>query len=121
MSNQLRAAIDAAAPDELEKVRGILLDAADLAELASDPEGLLYRTLIDDLDHPAPTYRPALSAACMTAGSPAVAAVVGDLLSIGAPLTFALARELGAAARWPEYVQQMQALGERAAPDESTE
>ncbi len=79
-------------------MRAILLAAADLAELASDPEGLLYRALLDDLDAPALTYRAALVAACTSADS-AVDAVVGDLLSIGAPLPFALARELGAAAR----------------------
>jgi len=121
MSAQLRTAIEAADPDELAKVRTMLLDAADLAELAGDPEAPLYRTLLDDLDHPAQTYRPALCAACMTAGSPAVASVVRDLLSIGAGLPFALARELGGAARWPEYVRRMQAPGERAAPDEATE
>jgi len=98
MSAQLRNAIDAATPEELEKVRTMLADAADLTGLSGAPESLLYRALLDDLDAPARTYRTALVAICTSADS-AVDGVVGDLLSIGEPLPFALARELGAAAR----------------------
>jgi len=98
MSAQLRAAIDAATPDELEQVRTTLGDAADLAGLSGEPESLLYRALADDLAHPAQAYRTALVAVC-TAADEFVDGVVADLLHSPGPLPYALARELGAAAR----------------------
>ncbi len=98
MSAQLRAAIDAATPDEMEQVRTVLADAADLTGLSGGPESLLYRALLDDLDAPARTYRTALVAICTSADS-AVDGVVADLLHSPGPLPYALARELGAAAR----------------------
>lgn len=98
MSTQLRTALAAASPDDLAKMRRVLTDAADLADLDGAPHALLYRSLLIDLDTPAVTYRSDLVGAAVT--EPLAAdMVVRDLLSIDAPLAYALARELGAAAR----------------------
>ena len=98
MSMQLRTALDTATPDDLAKMVQALRDAADLADLSDAPHALLYRSLLDDLDSPALTYRTDLVAAAV-AEPLATGVVVRDLRSIEAPLAYALARELGAAAR----------------------
>jgi len=98
MSPQLRDALDTASPEDIAKMRRVLTDAADLADLNDAPHALLYRALLTDLDSPAAAYRTALVAATVEA-DPAANTVVADLLSIEAPLAYALARELGAATR----------------------
>jgi hypothetical protein len=98
MSSQLRSALAAATFEEVDTLRRILTEAAELADLATDPTAPLYRALLVDLDCPALTYRADLVGAAVTAPE-AADAVVRDLLSVGQPLTYALARELGAATR----------------------
>ena len=98
MSTQLRTALDTATPDDLAEIRRVLTDAADLAELDAAPHALIYRALLIDLDTPAVTYRADLVGAAV-AEPEAADVVVRDLLSIDAPLAYALARELGAATR----------------------
>lgn len=104
MSSQLRTALAAATAEDLAKMVRVLTDAADLADLNTAPHARLYRELLVDLDTPAVTYRADLVGAAVTEPE-AADAVVRDLLSIEAPLAYALARELGAAARMGADVQ----------------
>ena len=98
MSTQLRTALAAATDEDVDTLRRILADAADLADLDTAPHARVYRELLIDLDTPAITYRNDLVAVAV-AEPDAADAIVRDLLSVGKPLPYALARELGAAAR----------------------
>lgn len=98
MSTQLRTALDTPSPEDTAKMHRVLTDAADLADLNSDPHAQLHPGAVDRSGRPAGTNRSDLVAATAET-DPAADIVTRDLRSIGAPPAYALARELWAATR----------------------